>query len=232
MSIGAIAVPLNPSYSVDKMAYVLDDASPVLVVTDRATGGERLEELRRAGGCLVLEDLTKMGASGSLLIAMMVLEVCMPARCCIAPEIPTGDVQLRADGLAGLPDLELVRVPAGVGRRVGRADRRAQAVGELLDDREPVRRPGAAPAPDRVRWAINGQEHCKSFKSKTLADGFLDNLKDAARDRRPFSPRAGHGVTVQLKIYAHCIDGQAAHHRRPRHHRRRARTGRRGRRRR
>jgi long-chain acyl-CoA synthetase len=51
-------VPLNPSYSVDEMAYVLDDASPVLVVTDRATGGERLEELRRAGGCLVLEDLT------------------------------------------------------------------------------------------------------------------------------------------------------------------------------
>ena len=43
----------------------------------------------------------------------------------------------------------------------------------------------------RVRWAVNGQEHCKSFKSKILADGFLDNLKDAARDRRPFSPRTG-----------------------------------------
>ena len=43
----------------------------------------------------------------------------------------------------------------------------------------------------RVRWAVNGQEHCKSFKNKTLADGFLDNLKDAARDRRPFSPRTG-----------------------------------------
>src|SRR5262249_40452090 len=36
-----------------------------------------------------------------------------------------------------------------------------------------------------------GQEHCKSFRNKTLADGFLDNLKDAARDRRPFSPRTG-----------------------------------------
>ncbi len=35
----------------------------------------------------------------------------------------------------------------------------------------------------RVRWAVNGQEHCKSFRNKTLADGFLDNLKDAARDR-------------------------------------------------
>ncbi|HET9971655.1 MAG TPA: site-specific integrase, partial [Streptosporangiaceae bacterium] len=43
----------------------------------------------------------------------------------------------------------------------------------------------------RVRWAVGGQEHCKSFRNKTLADGFLDNLKDAARDRRPFSPRTG-----------------------------------------
>jgi integrase len=43
----------------------------------------------------------------------------------------------------------------------------------------------------RVRWAVDGQEHCKSFKNKTLADGFLDGLKDAARDRRPFSPRTG-----------------------------------------
>ena len=47
----------------------------------------------------------------------------------------------------------------------------------------------------RVRWAVNGQEHCKSFKNKTLADGFLDNLKDAARDRRPFSPRTGLPAT-------------------------------------
>jgi len=43
----------------------------------------------------------------------------------------------------------------------------------------------------RVRWAVDGQEHCKSFRNKTLADGFLDDLKDAARDRRPFSPRTG-----------------------------------------
>jgi 2-polyprenyl-6-methoxyphenol hydroxylase-like FAD-dependent oxidoreductase len=32
---------------------------------------------------------SKIGASGSLLIAMMVLAVCMPARCWIAPEMPT-----------------------------------------------------------------------------------------------------------------------------------------------
>ena len=43
----------------------------------------------------------------------------------------------------------------------------------------------------RARWAVDGQEHCKSFRNKTLADWFLDDLKDAARDRRPFSPRTG-----------------------------------------
>ena len=34
----------------------------------------------------------------------------------------------------------------------------------------------------RVRWAVDGQEHCKSFRNKTLADGFLDGLKDAPRN--------------------------------------------------
>ena len=43
----------------------------------------------------------------------------------------------------------------------------------------------------RVRWAVDGREHCKSFKARPLADGFLTGLKDAARDRRPFSPRTG-----------------------------------------
>ena len=43
----------------------------------------------------------------------------------------------------------------------------------------------------RVRWAVDGREHCKSFKNKALAEGFLDGLKDAVRDRRPFDPRTG-----------------------------------------
>src|SRR3954452_12656351 len=33
--------------------------------------------------------ISKIGASGSLLIATIVLDVCMPARCWIAPEMPT-----------------------------------------------------------------------------------------------------------------------------------------------
>jgi hypothetical protein len=43
----------------------------------------------------------------------------------------------------------------------------------------------------RVRWAVNGREHCKSFKSKTLAEGFLDDMRDAVRGRRPFDLRTG-----------------------------------------
>jgi integrase len=43
----------------------------------------------------------------------------------------------------------------------------------------------------RVRWAVDGREHCKSFKARPLADGFLDGLKDAVRCRRPFDPRTG-----------------------------------------
>ncbi|HEY6314038.1 MAG TPA: hypothetical protein VIY52_25025 [Streptosporangiaceae bacterium] len=43
----------------------------------------------------------------------------------------------------------------------------------------------------RVRWAVDGREHCKSFKARPLADGFLTNLKDAVCDRRPFNPRTG-----------------------------------------
>ena len=29
-----------------------------------------------------------------------------------------------------------------------------------------------------VRWAVDGREHCKSFKARPLADGFLDGLKE------------------------------------------------------
>ena len=50
---------------------------------------------------------------------------------------------------------------------------------------------GGTAARYRVRWAVDGREHCKSFKARPLADGFLDGLKDAVRDRRPFSPRTG-----------------------------------------
>ena len=55
-----------------------------------------------------------------------------------------------------------------------------------------IKKLGSGPgARFRVRWAVDGREHCKSFKARPLADGFLAGLKDAVRDRRPFSPRTG-----------------------------------------
>jgi len=43
----------------------------------------------------------------------------------------------------------------------------------------------------RVRWAVDGREHCKSLPTKALADAFLVTLKDAARDGKPFDPATG-----------------------------------------
>ena len=43
----------------------------------------------------------------------------------------------------------------------------------------------------RVRWAVAGREHCKSFATKALADAFLTTLKDAARDGTPFDRPPG-----------------------------------------
>ena len=43
----------------------------------------------------------------------------------------------------------------------------------------------------RVRWAVDGREHCKSFAAKALAAAFLVTLKDAARDGKPFDPATG-----------------------------------------
>ena len=42
----------------------------------------------------------------------------------------------------------------------------------------------------RVRWAVAGRAHCKSFPAKPLADGFLIGLKNAVR--RPAAVRPGH----------------------------------------
>ena len=47
----------------------------------------------------------------------------------------------------------------------------------------------------RVRWAVAGREHCKSFPARPLADGFLASLKNAVRDRRPFDPDTGLPAT-------------------------------------
>jgi hypothetical protein len=50
----------------------------------------------------------------------------------------------------------------------------------------------------RVRWAVAGREHCKSFATKALADAFLGTLKDAARDGTPFDPATGRAHPAQV----------------------------------
>jgi integrase len=47
----------------------------------------------------------------------------------------------------------------------------------------------------RVRWAVAGREHCKSFAARPLADGFLTELKDAARGHQPFDETTGLPTT-------------------------------------
>jgi len=47
----------------------------------------------------------------------------------------------------------------------------------------------------RVRWAVAGREHCKSFAARPLADGFLTGLKNAAHDHQPFDECTGLPAT-------------------------------------
>jgi integrase len=49
----------------------------------------------------------------------------------------------------------------------------------------------------RVRWAVAGREHHRSFPARPLADGFLTDLKQAAGDRQPFDTGTGLPVTSQ-----------------------------------
>lgn len=70
MSVGAVVVPLNPGYSAAEMDYVLGDANPVLVVTDRETGQDRLEELQRGRRVRLLEDVSPTPGSSPRPVAV------------------------------------------------------------------------------------------------------------------------------------------------------------------
>lgn len=57
MSIGAVVVPLNPSYSSSEMAFVLNDSRPVGVITDITTSTARLDELQGGRFVFKIEDI-------------------------------------------------------------------------------------------------------------------------------------------------------------------------------
>ena len=57
----------------------------------------------------------------------------------------------------------------------------------------------------RVRWAVAGREHCKSFAAKPLADGFLTELKDAARGHQPFDETTGLPANRPRRAVRHLV---------------------------
>ena len=90
------------------------------------------------------------------------------------PGDAVGDVQLRGDGLAGLADLELVGVPAGVGGGTRGADSGTERVGQRLDDAEALGPAHATPTGD----------HDGSLgEVGTTALGLHDPIGDARRLR-------------------------------------------------
>jgi integrase len=48
----------------------------------------------------------------------------------------------------------------------------------------------------RARWAVDGRERCRSFRTRAYAEAFLTELKTAARDGTPFHPGTGLPVTA------------------------------------
>ena len=60
----------------------------------------------------------------------------------------------------------------------------------------------------RVRWAVAGREHCRSFAARPLADRFLTELKTAAQGHQPFDETTGlpatpTGAAAQRSWYEH-----------------------------
>src|SRR5690606_36246734 len=70
---------------------------------------------------------------------------------------PAGEVQLRGDVLARLPDLGRVRVPARVDDRPGRRDGAAERLRQLFEEGELVRLPEAAAAGDDDVGVLDGR---------------------------------------------------------------------------
>src|SRR6185436_7797169 len=58
---GAIAVPLSPVHTAPELAYVIQDAAPVVLVASK-TQAHRLADLRAPLRCLVADDLVSMPA--------------------------------------------------------------------------------------------------------------------------------------------------------------------------
>ena len=126
---------------------------------------------------------------------------------------PDRHIELRGDGLAGLPDLELVRVPARVGDRAGRTDGRAERVRQLLDDLEARFAAGAAPQSIASQGAAPGYAYSRSSfaAARALATG------EPSDEERPLGVAVAqlHGLYIlaQSRDGLIVVDTHAAHER-------------------
>ncbi|MPM70714.1 hypothetical protein SDC9_117672 [bioreactor metagenome] len=114
------------------------------------------------------------------------------------PRDAAGDVKLGRHHLAGLPDLPVVRRKAAIDRRARGTDRRAELVGQRLDDREVLFRADAAAArDDDLR---RGQLGAIRGRHLVLDPG-----------REPLVARRGGGLDRRRGARARRLEGRRAH---------------------
>ena len=145
---------------------------------------------------------SKIGAFGSLLIATIVPEFCMPDLVLDRAGDAERDVELRRDRLARLADLRRVRVPAGIDDRARRRDRAAERGCELLGELEALGRAEAAAAGDDhlgvldrgpARLLVGLLDHLRGRREVLQRDGNVvqrSRCRPSRRARRRPSARA------------------------------------------
>ena len=128
----------------------------------------------------VVGHARRSGPSRSLLMAMILADSSMPARCWTAPLMPQAMYRARADGGAGLADLVLLADEAAVHGRAAGADRPAEAAGQswisLKLSLLPTPPPPATITRAAFRFTLRGSR-CRSISlqrpaSKSLSSTF------------------------------------------------------------
>ena len=148
---------------------------------------------------------SKIGASSSLLTATIVFEVCMPARCWIAPEMPAATYSCGETVLPVWPTWKVCGYPAGVDRGARGADGGAERVGELLDRVEVAAGATTAGDHDRGLGELGAAGRLPRLRRHDL--GALGRVGDRRgerprrrRRRADSSGAAEFGLTVMIGV--------------------------------
>ena len=93
----------------------------------------------------------------------------MPARCWIAPDMPTATIEVGRHDLAGLPDLQIVGHEAGIDRRARSAHGGAQFVGDRLESFLKFS-PDASPRPPEMMMRADASSGRSDFVSSAFSN--------------------------------------------------------------